>query len=158
MEQRRRNRAPAVVCKASGDVLDVRGETDRLLDDQDGTLGLAIRECLEHRHGPVIGVDDDLRARGHGSVSPARLATATRQPEQLPARGVLAQEAALVELMLKSGIRNAGIAVRFIHSPNSRPRVRTGDPASVARARRSTGLSLKRKLLTAATTSPRSIR
>ncbi len=51
--------------------------------------------------------------------------------------------------MLKSGTRRAGMDVRLKYSPNSRPSARTLVPTSVARARRSTGLSLNRKLLTA---------
>ncbi len=72
--------------------------------------------------------------------------------------GGVAQVAELTELMLKSATRNAGMAVRLCHSPHSRDSARTVRPASVVRASTSIGLSLKRKLLTAPTTSPSSTR
>ena len=66
----------------------------------------------------------------------------------------VARVAWLTELMLKSGMRSGGMIVRFRYSPSSRPSERTGVPTSVARVSRSTGLSLKRKLLAAPTTAP----
>ncbi len=66
------------------------------------------------------------------------------------------QLAGLTVLMLKSGMRSGGMAVRFTYSPPSRLRARTVAPTSVARASRSTGLSLNRKLVVAPTTLPSS--
>ncbi|CPB00807.1 Uncharacterised protein [Mycobacterium tuberculosis] len=60
--------------------------------------------------------------------------------------------------MWKSGIRSGGIAVRVTQSDHSRGSVGSLTPASVARRSRSSGLSLNRKLLTAALTSPSSTR
>ena len=54
--------------------------------------------------------------------------------------------------------RIARMAARVAQSPHSRGRVFSLTPASVARRSRSSGLSLKRKLLTAAVTSPSSTR
>src|ERR1700712_5597566 len=64
----------------------------------------------------------------------------------------------LTDDMWKSGIRSDGMAARVAQSPHSRGRLTSLTPASVARRSRSSGLSLKRKLFTAAVTSPSSIR
>ena len=53
---------------------------------------------------------------------------------------------------------NVGIAARVAQSPHSRGSVTSLTPASVARRSRLSGLSLNRKLLTAADTSPSSMR
>ena len=66
--------------------------------------------------------------------------------------------AGLTELMLNSATRRGGIAVRFSHSFHSRESARSVRPASIVFASRSTGLSLKRKLLTEPTISPCSTR
>jgi hypothetical protein len=60
--------------------------------------------------------------------------------------------------MLKSAIRSGGIAVRGKYSLHSRDSAGTLAPAAAIRPSAATGLSLKRKLLTAPVTSPFSIR
>ena len=54
--------------------------------------------------------------------------------------------------------RKDGMVARVAQSPHSRGSVTSLMPASVARRSRSSGLSLNRKLFTAAVTSPSSIR
>ncbi len=58
----------------------------------------------------------------------------------------------LTEDMWKSGMRSDGIFARVAQSPHSLGSVTSLTPASVARRSRSSGLSLKRKLLTAPVT------
>src|SRR4051794_34437121 len=72
-----------------------------------------------------------------------------------PARPQLAGD---TELMLKSGTRSGGIAVRVNQSFHSRGSVRSVRPACTVRPSRSTGDSLNRKLFTAPVTSPPSTR
>src|ERR1700728_3658498 len=65
MEERRGDRPPAGVGEPDGDVADVAGDAERLLDDDDGTPHLPVRGGFEGPHGTVVGIDGDFGGGGH---------------------------------------------------------------------------------------------
>src|SRR5690606_21096506 len=123
-------------------------------------------------HSPPLHIPGTARVRLTGPHTCVRKAAgsgggfgsaeACRRGVSLPmgrcAAPVPAYWAWLTDDMWKSGTRSAGIFARVAQSPHSRGSVYSLAPASVARRSTSSGLSLNRKLFTAAVTSPSSTR